>query len=96
MKLSKANKNWLRLTRNKQVTMGGDRGNTVVGTDRAITVLSNAVDDLQMQDVSKRMTIAEVVTNLNITTLAVVPPVMNTVTNTNNSTLTSITTRQTT
>ena len=94
-KLSKANKNWLRLTRNKRVKMGGYRGNTAVGTDRAIAVLSNAVDELQMQDASQRMTVAEVGTNPNITTLAVAPPVVNAVTNTNNSALTRIATRQT-
>ena len=72
--------------------MGEDCGNTAVGTERTIAVLSNAVDKLQIQDVSKRMTIVEVGINPNITNLAVVPPVVNVVTNTNNSALTRIAT----
>ena len=94
LKFSKANKNWLRLTRNERINIGGDRENTAVGMDSAIAVLSNEVDELQMQGTSKRTTIAEVGTNPNITTLAVVPPVVNTVTNTNNSTLARIATRK--
>ena len=94
--MSKANKNWLGLTRNKRVNIGGDRENTTVGMDSTIAVLSNEVDELQMQGTSKRTTIAEVGTNPNVTNLAVVPPVVNTVTNTNNSALTRIATRQTT
>ena len=48
-----------------------------------------------MQDTSQRMTVTEVRASPYITTLAVVPPAVNAVTNTNNYTLTRIATRET-
>ena len=84
-KLSKANRSWLRTIRNKRVKKGEGKENPSSKTERAIAVLSTAVDALQVNNV------AEVATNPTITTLAVVPPA---VTNTNNSALTRIATRQ--
>ena len=84
-KLSKANRVWLRTIRDKRIKKGNWKENPRHKTERAIAVLSTAVDALQVN------TVAEVATNPNITTLAVVPPA---VTNTNNSALTRIATRQ--
>ena len=83
--MSKSNRVFPRTVRNKRIKKGHGKENPSHKTERAIAVLSTAVDALQVN------TVAEVATNPTITTLAVVPPA---VTNTNNSALTRIATRQ--
>ena len=86
MKLSIANRVWLRGMRDKKVKRGQGKETPSRKTDRFIAFLSTEVDLLQVNT-----NIAEVTTNPNITTLAIVSP---DVSNTNNSALTGITTRQ--
>ena len=92
--LSKANRAYLRKLRDDRVSSGKDRN---VGTKKskiteAISVLSTAVDQLQVAN-SKTVRIAEVATTTPTTTLTVLPPAVE-LTNTNNSALSRISTRQ--
>ena len=84
--MSKANRVWLRRMRDKRVKRVQSKENPSRKTDRAIAVLSTAVNALQFNT-----NVAEVTTNPNITTLAVLSPA---VSNTNNSVLARIPTRQ--
>lgn len=84
----------MRKLRDDRVSSGKDRN---VGTKKskiteAISVLSTAVDQLQVAN-SKTVRIAEVATTTPTTTLTVLPPAVE-LTNTNNSALSRISTRQ--
>ena len=103
--LSRENRKYLREVRDKRVAAGGARntprrskggdaggGKRMKAADKAISVLSTAVDALQMREAINTSNIAPV-----STTLAVIPPVVAAlpVTNTNNSALSRIAIRQT-
>ena len=100
--LSREERFYLRALRDKRVASGGRRNNPrrakggggkrMKAADKAISVLSTAVDALQMGAAINTSTIAPVAT-----TLAVIPPVVAAVAvnNTNNTALSRIATRQT-